>query len=210
MTEDHKNTMMALPLIMAIGVLMLGVSRSASAELKDGDLIASLPAIVAAAREACDLDTLRSDPEWHSSGEVRFDGKGSGDKKTDSLNQDWLTKYNAFAGSQNAKTLQQYAVALGVLKGSDARLRDAECQILVPAYGVAATATALGVKPGDIADGPLTDACEGGKCVTRDLETIARECETAFRSKRYVEWCRTPQRQPITFCETPSVDADGF
>ena len=209
MTKDLKNSMTALPLIMAIGVLMLGVTRSASAELKDGDLIATLPAIVAAAQEACDLDTLRSDPDWHPSDELRFNGKGSGDK-TDSRNQDWLTKYNVFAGSQNAKTLQQYAVALGVLKGSDARLRDAECQILVPAYGVAATATALGVKPGDIADGPLTDACEGGKCVTRDLKTIAHQCETAFRSRRYVEWCRTSQRQPITYGETPSVNAYGF
>lgn len=211
--EGHTKTTTALPLIMAIGTLLLCGSTSARAEPKDGDLIASLPALVDAGREACDLDTLRSDPNWHPRDEPWLGVAADKGEAADKRNQDWLSKYNQFAGSENARTLHQYAQALGLLKGNDVRLRDAECQILVPAYGVAATATALGVKPGDIKDGPLTDTCEGGKCVSRDLKAVAHGCETEFRSKRYAEWCRTPNRQPITYGttgETPSVDAYGF
>jgi hypothetical protein len=211
--EDHKRTMTALALIMAIGTLLLSGSTNASAEPKDGDLIATLPALVAAGREACDLDTLRSDPNWHTLGEFIPGITPPQDEKADRRNQDWLRKYNQFAGSQNARTLYQYAQALGLLKGSDVRLRDAECQILVPAYGVAATATALGVKPGDITNGPLTDTCEGGKCVSKDLKAVARQCETEFRSQRYAEWCRTPKREPMAYGTTgekPANDAYGF
>ena len=198
--------------VMVTGTLTLGVSTSVNAEPKS-ELIATLPALVTAAQEACDLDTLRSDPNWHPPGEFTFGPKAVDDGKTDGRNQEWLTKYNHFAGSENAKTLRQYAAALTLPVNSDTRLNDAECQIVVPAYGIAKTATALGVKPGDIADGPLTDTCESGKCVTKDLKNVARQCETEFRSKRYVEWCHTTDRKPITYgvvSEKPPSNANDF
>ena len=137
----------------------------------------------------------------------------SSDGKTNSRNEDWLKRYNRFANSENARTLEQYAAALSVSANSGTRLSDAECQIVIPAYGVAATATAFGVKPDDIVDGPLTSFCEGGKCVTDDLKKAASLCETKFRSKRYVEWCHTASGKPITYgevSETPSSNADDF
>lgn len=217
MTEEHRKSQTALPLIMAIGALALGASTSVKAEPKS-ELIATLPALVAAAHEACDLDTLRSDSTWRLHGEFKLLAQQV-DDKTNSRNEDWLKRYNRFANSENARTLEQYAAALSVSANSGTRLSDAECQIVIPAYGVAATATALGVKPDDIVDGPLTSSCEGGKCVTDNLKKAASLCETTFRSKRYVEWCHTASGKPITYgevstsgevSETPSSNADKF
>lgn len=211
--RDHKVTKTNLPLVVvAMVVVTLGVSTGVNAEPKKDELIATLPALVTAAREACDLDTLRSDPTWHLHDESKLMALPV-DGKTNSRNQEWLTRYNRFANSENARTLEQYAAAMSVSANPNTRLSDAECQIVIPAYGVAATATALGVKPDDIADGPLTSFCEGGKCVTEDLKKVAGLCETKFRSQRYVEWCHTASGKPITYgeiSETPSSNANQF
>ena len=203
---------------MATGTLMLGISTAANADPRNSDMIAKLPALVTAAGEACDLDTLRSDPNWHAPNETTFDLFTLGPKKVDddqadARNKEWLTKYNRFVVSENAKTLRQYAEALGVLKGNEARFSDAECQIVVPAYGVAATAIAIGVKPDDITDSRFTNHCGIGKCVAAELQAVARQCETKFHALRYVEWCRTEKREPITYgetTETRSWNANGF
>jgi hypothetical protein len=173
---------------LTLSLLMLTALASPTPAQEAPPLAVDDPALRQAARNACRLDRMRT--PWLLGLESQLDHLKEPNRRQYDA---WLVEYNRFIGTRQDQILVRFAEQMHSRQRHRVLYSDAECRILVPAYGLAWTASHIDVRPGDIDRGWLVSLCDLRPCVGRLLEEIPEKCNINPVSDTYVKDCNKPE-----------------
>ncbi|NGM38525.1 MULTISPECIES: hypothetical protein [unclassified Methylobacterium] len=178
----------SLPSALTLSLLMLTALAAPASAQEAPPLAVDDPALIQAARNACRLDRMRT--PWLFGLESMFDHLKEPNRRQYDA---WLVEYNRFIETRQDQILVRFAEQMHSRQRHRILYSDAECKILVPAYGLAWTASHIDVRPGDIKNGWLVSSCDMRPCVGRPLDEIPEKCNIAPLSDTYVKDCNKPE-----------------